>query len=186
MVKVINTIIDNITIECKLNTDNIPLEKLSFELEKKVFEPEIKEYIIVCNRDSKPPNNYITIVFKKGKIIVSNIKNFNNIEATKKKILLRMKKMKCYYKIISTRIRESIIKYEIENYISDEIKISDSFGICKYNEKLDATICSFLKKGPKNSYCIIKKNRKDIIAIGLQNQNEINEIKDSIEKNIEA
>ena len=184
MAKVININIDSITIECKLNSSNIPLQKITFKLEKKIFEPEIKDYIIVCNRDSKPPNNYVTTVFKSGKMIISNIRDFNDIEATKKKVLLRMSQMGCDYNIISTRVRESVVKYELENPVEDESKISDSFGICNYNKKMDVTICSLLKGGPKNSYCIIKKNKKDIIMIGLESQRQIEEVKDIIERNI--
>ena len=180
---VTNIIIEDITVECKLNTNHLPLQKISFNLEKKVFEPELKDFIIVCNRDKQPPNNYRTTVFKNGKILLSNIKRFEDIESTKNKVLGRMKQMGCDYKVTKTKVRESIVRYELEEKIESLRHIANSPKNCQYNKELDIMIYRSIEK-LKNAYCILKADRKDIIVINLENETQVREYKEIIENNI--
>ena len=182
MFEIIKTIIEDITIECKLDTDKVPLQKISYVIEKKTFEPEIKEFIIVCNRDKTPPNNYITSVFKNGKFIVSKIKRFEDIDSIKKKIIRRLKEMGLEYKITDTRIRESVVRYELKEEIGDISDIAKSIKCCEYNKKIDALICHSKDKSTKNAYFVLISGKKDIVALNLEDEKQIKEFKDFIEK----
>ncbi|MCK5039442.1 MAG: hypothetical protein KAR87_00555 [Candidatus Aenigmarchaeota archaeon] len=181
--KVTNVIIEDITVECELNTNNIPLQKISFDLEKKVFEPELKDFIIVCNRDKQPPNNYHTTVFKNGKILLSNIKRFEDIESIKNKVLGRMKQMGCDYKVTKTRVRESVVRYELKEKIESLRHIANSPKNCQYNKELDVMIYRSAER-LKNAYCVLRDDRKDILVMGLENETQVREYRDIIENNI--
>lgn len=182
MFKIIKITIEDITIECKLNTDQVPLQKISYAIEKKTFEPEIKEYIIICNRDKMPPNNYITSVFKSGKFIVSKIKRFEDIESVKKKIISRLKEMGLGYKITDTRIRESVVRYGLKEEIGDISNIAKSIKSCDYNKKIDALICRAKDKSKDSAYFVLISGKKNIVALNLKDKKQIKEFKDFIEK----